>query len=45
MTHNCRRPDCDESFESELKYDIHLMEDHDVPWESIENYPRAPESR
>lgn len=41
----CRRPGCTETFTDQLKYDIHLIEDHGLPWEDIDNYPRAPSQR
>lgn len=41
----CRRPGCTETFTDSLRYDIHLLRDHPLPWEEIEGYPRAPEAR
>lgn len=45
VDHNCGRPNCDESFPDTFRLEKHLHEDHDPPWESIDNYPRAPAKR
>lgn len=45
MTHECRRPNCPETFEFRLLYDIHLATDHEPPWQEIEGYPRGPSER
>lgn len=46
---DCTR-DCEESFTgpnglAELRREKHLAQDHEAPWDEIDNYPRAPSKR
>lgn len=43
--HKCRRPGCAETFTNQFDYDIHLLGHDLLPWEAIDNYPRAPSQR
>jgi hypothetical protein len=39
------KDDCQETFRNALRAEIHHAKHHAPPWESEDNYPRAPSER